>query len=102
LTWGFETINVAMITVGFFLLFRNIQPARPDSAPWKLVRNISQRSYGMYLAHIIVLNAVYGLLNGHLDNPIIKIFTIAIVAFLGTYVLISLIALLPKSKWIVG
>jgi surface polysaccharide O-acyltransferase-like enzyme len=102
LTWGFETINVAMITVGFFLLFRNIQPAMPDSAPWKLVRNISQRSYGMYLAHIIVLNAVYALLNGRLDNPIIKIPTIAVVAFLGTYALISLIALLPKSKWIVG
>jgi surface polysaccharide O-acyltransferase-like enzyme len=103
LTWGFETINVAMITVGFFLLFRNIQPAMPDSAPWKLVRNISQRSYGMYLAHIIVLNAVYGLLNGRLgSSPIIKVPTIAIVAFLGTYALISLIALLPKSKWIVG
>jgi surface polysaccharide O-acyltransferase-like enzyme len=56
----------------------------------------------MYLAHIIVLNAVYGLLNGRLENPIIKIPTIAIVAFLGTYALISLIALLPKSKWIVG
>jgi peptidoglycan/LPS O-acetylase OafA/YrhL len=102
LTWGFETINVAMITVGFFLSFRNIQPALPDSAPWKLIRNISQRSYGMYLAHIIVLNAVYALLNGRLDNPIIKVLAIAIVAFLGTYALISLISLLPKSKWIVG
>ena len=102
LTWGFETINVAMITVGFFLLFRNIQPAMPDSAHWKLVRNISQRSYGMYLAHIIVLNAVYSLLNGRLASPIIKVFTIAIVAFLGTYALITLLSLIPKSKWIVG
>jgi surface polysaccharide O-acyltransferase-like enzyme len=102
LTWGFETINVAMITVGLFLLFRNIQPAVTDSAFWKLIRNISRRSYGMYLAHIIVLNAVYGLLNGRLDNPIIKIPAIAIVAFLGTYALICLIALLPKSEWIVG
>ena len=82
-TWGFETINVAMITVGFFLLFKDIQPAVPDSAPWKLTRNISQRSYGMYLAHIIVLNAVYGLLNTRLSSPIIKVPTIAIVAFLG-------------------
>src|SRR6202041_3314632 len=85
LTCGFETINVAMIPVRFFLLFRNIPPVMPDSAPWKLVRDISQRSYGMYLAHIIVLNAVYGLLNGRLDSPIIKIPAIAIVAFLGTY-----------------
>jgi hypothetical protein len=53
----------------------------------------------MYLAHIIVLNAVYALLNGRLGSPIIKI---PIVAFLGTYALISLIALLPKSRWIVG
>jgi surface polysaccharide O-acyltransferase-like enzyme len=102
LTWGFETINVAMITVGFFLLFKDIQPAVPDGALWKLIRNISQRSYGMYLAHIIVLNAVYSLLNGRLGSPIIKVFTIAIVAFLGTYALISLLSLIPKSKWIVG
>jgi hypothetical protein len=37
----------------------------------------------MYLAHIIVLNAVYGLLNTRLSSPIIKVPTIAIVAFLG-------------------
>ncbi len=102
LTWGFETINVAMITVGLFLLFKDIQPAMSDSMLWKLLRNISQRSYGMYLAHIIVLNAVYGLLNGRLANPLIKIPTLAIVAFLGTYGLITLISLLPKNKWIVG
>lgn len=102
LTWGFETINVAMMTVGLFLLFKDIQPAEPDRASWKLIRNVSQRSYGMYLAHIIVLNAVYGLLNGRLSSPVIKIPVIAIVAFLGTYALISLISLLPKSKWVVG
>ena len=38
----------------------------------------------MYLAHIIVLNAVYGPLNGRLgSSPIIKKATIAIVAFMG-------------------
>ena len=102
LTWGFETINVAMMTVGLFLLFKDIQPVDPNSAPWKLIRDVSQRSYGMFLAHIIVLNAVYGLLNGRLSSPLIKIPTIAIVAFLGTYALVSLISLLPKSKWVVG
>ena len=102
LTWGFETINVAMMTVGLFLLFKDIQPVDPNSAPWKLIRDVSQRSYGMFLAHIIVLNAVYGLLNGRLSSPLIKIPTIAIVAFLGTYALVSLISLVPKSKWVVG
>ena len=102
LTWGFETINVAMITVGLFLLFKDIQPAMPDNAPWKLIRKISQRSYGMYLAHIIVLNAVYGLLNGRLGSPLVTMPTIAFVAFLGTYALITLISLLPKSKWVIG
>ena len=102
LTWGYETINVAMMTVGLFLLFKDIQPLKSDSAPWKLIRNISQKSYGMYLAHIIVLNAVYGLLNERLSSPVIKIPTIAIVAFLGTYALVFLISLLPKSKWVVG
>jgi surface polysaccharide O-acyltransferase-like enzyme len=102
LTWGFETINVAMITVGFFLLFKDIQPAVPDSALWKLIRNISQRSYGMYpCAHHRAQRGLWSVERAP-GQPDHQDPTIAIVAFLGTYALISLIVLLPKSKWIVG
>ena len=43
LTWGFTTINVAMMTAGFVLLLKDLKPARPDSAAWKLVRDLSRQ-----------------------------------------------------------
>src|SRR5215467_7475599 len=58
LTWNFTTINVALMTAGLFLLFRNLQKNETDSALGKVVRDVSLKSYGMYLAHIIVLNSV--------------------------------------------
>lgn len=102
LTWGFETINVAMMTVGVFLLFKNIQAANGASAFWKLVRDISPRTYGMYLAHIMVLNAAYGLLDQHLGSAAIKLPAIALVSFAGTYMLVRALSFFPRSKWILG
>jgi surface polysaccharide O-acyltransferase-like enzyme len=102
LTWGFETINVAMMAIGVFLLFKNIQPARAASACWSLIRDISRKSYGMYLAHIMVLNAVYALVNRRIDSAAIKLPVIALVTFTSTYILVKALSYLPRSKWVVG
>jgi surface polysaccharide O-acyltransferase-like enzyme len=102
LTWGFETINVAMMAVGLFLLFKNIQPADGTSACWKLISDISPRTYGMYLAHIMILNVVYALIDGHFGTTLVKLPLIALTTFATTYLIIRVLSLLPKSRWIVG
>ncbi len=60
LTWNFTTLNVAFMSAGIFLLFRNIHGNSGNSFAWRLIADLSRLSYGMYLAHIIVLNAVHG------------------------------------------
>jgi surface polysaccharide O-acyltransferase-like enzyme len=102
LTWGFETINVAMMTTGVFLLFKNLHPSSDQSACWTVIRDISRRSYGMYLAHIMVLNAVFQLLDKRFASAAIKLPLIALLTFAATYLLMKALSLLPHSKWLVG
>lgn len=102
LTWNFTTLNVAIMTAGLFLLFRNIHPSRSDSPVWRLIDDLSRMSYGMYLAHIIVLNTVHAHLAPVLGNPFLRIPAIALTTFVLTYVAVKLISLLPKSKYLIG
>jgi surface polysaccharide O-acyltransferase-like enzyme len=102
LTWGFETINVAMMAAGVFLLLKNITTADIGSPLTKLILDISAKSYGIYLAHIMVLNACHGLLHERFTSAAIKVPLIAADTFIGTYILIKLLSFLPKSKWLVG
>lgn len=102
LSWNFTTINVALMTAGLFLLFRNLQKNEPDGALSKLVRDVSLKSYGMYLAHIIVLNSVHALLAPSIANPFLRVPSIALITFVATYCLIKILSLIPGSKYIVG
>lgn len=101
LSWGYCTFNVVMMSLGLFLLFKAI-PAKGNSRIGGLFTDIAAKSYGMYLAHIIVLNFYYSLLNDLTDSALIKIPLIAICTFITTYVVVRIIAMLPKSKYLVG
>lgn len=100
LTWNFTVLNVAVMTAGLFLLFRNIHGS--ESRVWRWIDDLSRMSYGMYLAHIIVLNAVHSHLAPLLGNAFVRIPTIALTTFFITYLAVKLISLLPGSKYITG
>ena len=102
LTWGFETLNVAMMTAGIFLIVKNIQLT--GAASWfnTLMFDISAKSYGIYLAHIMVLNAVYAYIDPRFASAAVKVPLIAITTFTLTFMVVKLLSYLPKSKWLVG
>lgn len=102
LSWGFETINVAMMTAGMFLIIKNLKISNPSSWLMKLLLDISARSYGIYLAHIMLLNTWYPLINTRFDSAAIKIPIIAGLTFISTYIIVKLLSLLPGSKSLVG
>jgi surface polysaccharide O-acyltransferase-like enzyme len=102
LTWNFTTLNVAIMTAGIFLLFRNIHANRSNSFAWRMIDDLSRMSYGMYLAHIIVLNAVHSFLAPMLRNAFLRIPTIALTTFVITYFAVKLLSLLPGSKYLIG
>jgi len=102
LTWDFNTINVAMITAGIFILVKDISITASDTGGLKLLQDISEKSYGMYLIHIMILNFVYSVLNPLIANIAIKIPVMAVITFSFSYLMIKLLSFLPKSKWITG
>jgi surface polysaccharide O-acyltransferase-like enzyme len=64
--------------------------------------DISQKSYGIYLLHIMVLNFFHDQFDAKIDFVVIKIPVIAICSFVTSYVIIKLLSYLPKSKYIIG
>jgi surface polysaccharide O-acyltransferase-like enzyme len=102
LTWNFTTLNVAIMTAGLFILFRNLHADRQDNTLWRLIDDLSRMSYGMYLAHIIVLNTIHSHLAPLIGNAFLRIPTIALTTFVVTYLGVRLLSLLPGSKYLIG
>jgi surface polysaccharide O-acyltransferase-like enzyme len=102
LSWGFETINVAMMVAGAFLMFKNIKIKNTDSPFIKLLLDIAAKSYGIYLAHILILNTVHSFLDHRLSGLGTKIPVIGVCTFLLTFIVVKLLSFLPKSRFIVG
>lgn len=102
LTWNFTTLNVASMTGGLFLLFRTFHADPGNRRIWLIVDDLSRMSYGMYLAHIIVLSTIHTHLAPLIENAFARIPTIALATFVVTYLVVKLLSLLPGSKYLVG
>ena len=100
ISWNFNTINVALMTCGLFLLLRKIQCH--NNIIVTIFQDIALKSYGMYLAHILVLDGFQLLLDPDLKRPLIFIPLIAICTFIATYIGIKIISFIPYSKYIIG
>ncbi|MDB5000765.1 MAG: hypothetical protein JWR76_1842 [Mucilaginibacter sp.] len=100
LSWSFPTINVALMATGLFLIFRLI--SFKSASAESFFAKFSALTYGMYLAHILILNQLFVPINNWLHNVALVIPVLAISTFIVTYVLIKMLAYLPGSKYIVG
>ena len=101
LSWGFCTVNVFLMTLGLFSLIGRLS-LKGKNAACKLLSDISVKSYGMYLAHILFLNFYYGLFKSISDAAYVTIPLIAVCTFITVYIFVYLLSYLPKSKYIIG
>ncbi len=98
--WRFCTPNVVLMTTGLFLMMKKIQ-CHNGRIEW-VVRDISKLSYGIYLMHIFVLNAVYRTLSPYIDSIPLTIVVVGSVTFVLCYGLTKALSYLPKSKYLIG
>ncbi|GAB3921108.1 hypothetical protein [Mucilaginibacter myungsuensis] len=91
-----------MMTAGVLLIIKNIKLGDPDSWWMRIMTDIAAKSYGIYLAHIIVLNTVYELIDTEFSTAAVKIPVIAVAFFIGTTLLVKMLSYLPKGKWLIG
>lgn len=99
LSWSFASLGVALQTLAVFLLFSLIK--RPCRL-YPLFAHISRRSYGIYLAHMFVLVPVFGwVYSWGIETPLVMVIS-AILTMIITAIVVEILSLLPKSKYIVG
>ena len=110
-TWINDTLSVALMTIGWVLVFRKI--TSQGSFFRRILLPVSRASYGMYLCHMIVLAAVSGWLRtalgtgldgqlGILTTPV-QILSTALLTFLVTALFCVAVQRIPRlGKWIVG
>lgn len=110
-TWCNDTIGVALMTIGWILLFRKIVSSGKFYS--KVLLPVSQASYGMYLSHLLVLVPVFAAVRGWLGSGAegllgfwttpVEIVLSAIATFVITSVFSVLIRRIPVvGKYIVG
>lgn len=100
LSWQQCSGNVALMAVGLFGLIRSVK-WQGGGLSGRFVSDIARKGYAIYLAHLIILSELTKLLVGSIGSVVAEVPVISIAAFLLTYLLISLLSLLPKSeKWL--
>lgn len=109
--WCNDTLGVALMTVGWILLFRKF--TWDGRFYQRILLPISRASYGMYLCHLYVLVLFCGLFLGIFhtgDDGVLGIWTtpleillIALSTFLTTALACTLLQRIPRlGKWLVG
>ena len=97
--WSFCTINCFMLTTGAFLIFTCIQKAETP----RVILQLSDLSYGMYLIHIFWLGMWTTILKGQMGMPsVTAIPAIAVCTFMSCWASCLVISWLPGGKWVVG
>lgn len=99
--WDFCAVNVAMMTYAMFSLVSHIK-INAGSLWARLITSISVCSYAIYLAHIMLLNFYHDLFDGSFASILVKIPLISVCTFVTTYVIVLLLARLPKSRYWLG
>jgi len=109
--WLNDTLGVALMTIGWVLVFKKIRSCGKFYE--RVVLPVSKASYGMYLSHLLILGAVSAWLRGALGTGTdgllgiwttpVEIFGTVLLSFTATAVLCVLVQRIPKAgKWIVG
>lgn len=110
-TWINDTASVALMTIGWVLIFRKM--TAQGGFYKRILLPVSKASYGMYLCHLLVLVTVSGWLRSSLGigtegqlgiwTTPVQIICTALATFLITAVFSVAVQRIPRlGKWIIG
>jgi surface polysaccharide O-acyltransferase-like enzyme len=96
------SLNVLMMTAGFFMILQKINLKGLVS---KIVEELSKFSYAIFLVHYIVniwllhfIGKGEGIgVSSWLGQPLL-----ALMVFIGSYLIVKVLSYLPKSKYLIG
>lgn len=98
LSWQTTSIAPVLMSFGAFMFIKKISYT---GKAYKIIRDISCMSYGMYLMHMLILPYIFGLCNSAM-SPAITILVTALVTYVICYIITKMISCLKYGKYIVG
>lgn len=100
LGWRFCAINISVMALGVFSLVKNINWKEKGVIP-KFIADISSKSYAVYFIHLMIILLLQPVMNTSVLPVYIKIPLITMSCFLTSYLIISVLYLIPGlKKWI--
>ena len=90
MSWEFCSTGVAMTVAAYFLLFRRLTGEGMSYA--KVVRPLSEASFGVYLVHILILCPVIAAPRPHMSTP-----TTIVISATTTFLVSSLVCALGRK-----
>ena len=110
-TWCYDSLGIALMTIGWILLFRKIR--NEGRFYHKVLMPVSKASYGIYLCHMLILAPVCGYLRnllgtgeegmlGFWTTPV-EIAASAAITFVSASLLCIIVRKIPKAgRYIIG
>lgn len=100
-TWQYESLGVALMTIGVVLMMKNI---RSDGRFYRaVVKPLSEAGYGIYLAHMVALSAYSRLFIQLIPCTPLAIMATATASFVTVSVVAVMVRRIPVAgKWIMG
>ena len=100
ITWRFDSFNVAIASLGVFLLLRKVEWENKKIT--KILNDISLKSFGMYLVHLFFVQLFGYIFDAPNQFPISGIFVVALLSFISSYIVIKVVSYVPYSQYIIG
>lgn len=98
LSWQTTSIAPVLMSFGAFMLIKKINYT---GKIYSVVRDISAKSYGMYLMHMLLLPYIFALFYPTLSPPVVILAT-ALVTYIVCYLIARILSFPRFGKYIVG
>lgn len=98
-----DGISSCLVAISVFLIFKSLFNRQFSVKVSKIIKSISQHTFGIYLIHVFVISVIFHIFNLKIDliNSVISIPIFSLLVFILSYILIFLFSNIPILKKVV-
>lgn len=96
-------LTACFAAIAFFLIFQGFSKVSLSERSQKIIVNVSNNTFGIYLIHALVNSIIFHVVNLKLDfiNPIISIPLLSVFVFVISFIIVLLLRKIPTIKKVV-
>ena len=96
-------LTACFVAIAFFLIFKGFSKVSFSERNKKIIVNVSNNIFGIYLIHALVNSVIFHIVNLKLDfiNPIISIQLLSVFVFVISFIIVWILRKIPIIKKVV-